>query len=177
MHIEEVKKNISKKASYEHWKSVGIFSHHGVNFPLFSLRSKKSCGIGEYTDLKLLVDFCKKVGLNVIQLLPLNEMGNDFNPYNAISSCALDPIYLGLYYLPFIDYSFLQELKTFEYINKNKQVDYIEVQKKKTKFLKRYFDLTYEKTSNTDHYITFIKQNKCLKPYTLFKVFYDKTKT
>ena len=54
--------------------------------PLFSLYSKKSVGIGEAPDLKLLVDWCKKTGLSIIQLLPLNDVGFDFRPYDAQSS-------------------------------------------------------------------------------------------
>ena len=68
----------------------------GVTTPLFSLHSKKSIGIGEAPDLKLLIDWCKKTGLSIIQLLPLNDVGFDFRPYDAQSSMALDPMYLSI---------------------------------------------------------------------------------
>lgn len=78
------------------WKRIGIKRRAGVAVPLFSLHSKKSIGVGEIPDLKLLIDWCKKAGMSIIQLLPLNEMGMDYSPYNAISTFAIDPVYLRL---------------------------------------------------------------------------------
>ena len=78
------------------WKKIGARRRAGVTTPLFSIYSKTSLGIGEIPDLKLLVDWCKKAGLSIIQLLPLNDVGFDFRPYDAQSSMALDPMYLSL---------------------------------------------------------------------------------
>ncbi|MBI3317367.1 MAG: 4-alpha-glucanotransferase [Candidatus Omnitrophica bacterium] len=63
--------------------------------PLFSLHSQQSVGIGEIPDLKLLVDWCTKVGFSLIQLLPLNDVGFNFTPYDAASSFAVEPMYLS----------------------------------------------------------------------------------
>ncbi|MHA4875433.1 4-alpha-glucanotransferase, partial [Enterococcus faecium] len=49
------------------WKGAG------VAIPVFSLRTEKSFGVGEFTDLKSLVDWSKHVGLKLIQLLPVND--------------------------------------------------------------------------------------------------------
>ena len=68
----------------------------GVLAPLFSLYSKKSAGVGEFADLDLLVDWCKKTGLRIIQLLPVNDTGFNFRPYDSESSFALDPLNLRL---------------------------------------------------------------------------------
>ena len=68
----------------------------GVATPLFSVYSKKSIGIGEIPDLELLVDWCVKTGISILQLLPLNDAGFNFTPYDACSSLALDPMYLSL---------------------------------------------------------------------------------
>jgi 4-alpha-glucanotransferase len=86
-----------------HWKKIGIKRRAGVAVPLFSLHSKKSTGIGEIPDIKLLIDWCKTTGLSIIQLLPLNEVGMDNSPYNAISTFALDPMYLRLENIKLID--------------------------------------------------------------------------
>lgn len=83
-----------------HWDRVGRKDHHGIVVPLFSLHSKQSCGVGEFLDLIPLIDWCADVGFNVIQLLPLNDSGWDMSPYYAISSCALDPVYISLHALP-----------------------------------------------------------------------------
>lgn len=81
------------------WSRIGIQRRAGVAAPLFSLYSANSVGIGELPDLKLLVDWCRACGLSLIQLLPMNDVGFDFRPYDAQSSFALDPMYLSLSHL------------------------------------------------------------------------------
>lgn len=78
------------------WKTVGVKRRAGVTTPLFSIYSSRSIGIGEAPDLRLLIDWCRRTGLTIIQLLPLNDVGFDFRPYDAQSSMALDPMYLSL---------------------------------------------------------------------------------
>jgi len=80
----------------EKWNRIGINKRAGVCVPLFSVYSSKSIGTGEFPDIRLLIDWCKKSGLTILQLLPLNELGYDFSPYNAISTFALEPMYLSL---------------------------------------------------------------------------------
>lgn len=73
--------------SARHWGKIGLRSHHGICVPLSA--------IGTFLDLMALIDWCKSVHLDCIQLLPLNDTGGDPSPYNPISSCALDPKYLS----------------------------------------------------------------------------------
>ena len=68
----------------------------GVLAPLFSIYSGSSRGIGDFEDLKLLVDWCNICGISIIQLLPMNEVGSTFCPYDSISSFALEPMYVAL---------------------------------------------------------------------------------
>ncbi len=73
----------------------------GVAIPVFSLRSRKSMGIGEFADIRLLADWAHSVGLKLIQLLPVNDTTDtgvwmDSYPYNAVSAFALHPVYLHL---------------------------------------------------------------------------------
>jgi 4-alpha-glucanotransferase len=77
------------------WKGAG------VAIPVFSLRSKNSMGVGEFADIKLLVDWSKKIGLKLIQLLPLNDTTAthtwmDSYPYAAISAFALHPMFIRI---------------------------------------------------------------------------------
>lgn len=65
----------------------------GVLAPLFSLYSRDSFGVGDTEDLKLFTDWCAKTGNSIIQLLPMNEVGNNFCPYESISSFAIEPVY------------------------------------------------------------------------------------
>lgn len=66
----------------------------GVLVPVFALRREDDLGIGDVTALRQLVDWAAECGLGFIQLLPVNEMGRDNSPYNAISSVALEPLTL-----------------------------------------------------------------------------------
>ncbi len=72
----------------------------GILAPLFSVYSKNSFGIGDFYDLKALVDWVKLSGSSILQLLPMNEMGSVFCPYDALSSFALEPVYISLLDLP-----------------------------------------------------------------------------
>lgn len=64
----------------------------GILAPLFALRGKNDLGVGDVGALRELVDWAAEKGLKVVQVLPVNETGNDNSPYNAISSVALDPL-------------------------------------------------------------------------------------
>lgn len=68
----------------------------GILAPLFSIYSNNSLGIGDFEDLKLLIDWCAKTGYSIVQLLPMNEVGPTSCPYDSISSFALEPVYVHL---------------------------------------------------------------------------------
>lgn len=77
-------------------RKIGQKRRAGFVAPLFSVYSKNSTGVGDLSDLKLLVDLCGRTGDTIIQLLPMNEVGSLFCPYDAVSSFALEPLYLSL---------------------------------------------------------------------------------
>ena len=62
------------------WGEVGNGRRSGVLVPLFSIYSRRSAGIGDLEDLKLLTDWCEKTGNSIMQLLPMNEVGDNFCP-------------------------------------------------------------------------------------------------
>ena len=68
----------------------------GVAVPVFSLRSKNSVGIGEFLDLIPFGEWVKRCGLNMIQILPVNDTGWEPSPYSARSAFALNPVYINL---------------------------------------------------------------------------------
>jgi 4-alpha-glucanotransferase len=78
------------------------FSHPvtGIAIPVGALRTSRSCGIGEFADLEAFADFCKKTGIDVIQLLPVNDTGTESSPYSALSAFALHPAYIRLQDIP-----------------------------------------------------------------------------
>src|SRR5205807_10437135 len=68
----------------------------GVLAPLFALRTETDLGIGDLEALRQFIDWAAGVGFKLVQLLPINEMGGDHSPYNAISAVALEPTTLYL---------------------------------------------------------------------------------
>ncbi len=93
---QNLKEYLLKTPSRDKWGRIGVQKRAGVLVPIFSIYSQKSIGVGELRDLKLLIDWAKLSGNSIIQLLPLNELGSLFCPYDSLSSFALEPAYISL---------------------------------------------------------------------------------
>lgn len=155
------------------WQLIGIKHHHGIAIPLFSLHSRHSYGIGEYTDLHLLIDWCASIGFDVIQLLPLNSMGLGTSPYSAISAFALEPLFLGLDFLPHIqEHPFLrEELKTLPKFSYVSHIDYARVREYKERFLRHYFRFLGPQMIKSEAFEHFYQEASFwLKGYAVFKI-------
>ena len=87
---------LSKSISKDNWKNIGFKKRAGVLMPLFTVYSRNSYGIGDLGDLKLIIDWAKLTANSILQLLPMNEVGAQFCPYDALSSFALEPAYICL---------------------------------------------------------------------------------
>ncbi len=75
--------------------------HAGIIVPLSSMPSRASWGIGEIADLPRLARWLDAASLDLVQLLPVNEMADGQNsPYSAMSAMAIDPIYIALSDVP-----------------------------------------------------------------------------
>ena len=148
----------------------------GVAVPVFSLNTQNNFGIGEFLDLKPLADWCKKVGIKMIQILPINDTRTDDSwdnsyPYKAISTKALHPIYLNLETIGTLqDENDRVYFENQRNILKGKDyVDYPEVMKVKDAYLKKIFAQDWDSTKNTEEFQTFFKDNKdWLVPYAEF---------
>lgn len=158
-------------ASATHWKKVGIRHHHGINLPLFSLHSRASGGIGEYLDLIPLIRWLPTVGLDVLQLLPLNDTGEDSSPYNALSAFALNPLHISFCALP--ELAVRRELQDclaqLQKLSHTPRVDYNTIRPLRNAFLFRYFELAYPHVQRHPDYQNFLKNNNWLNSYALFK--------
>lgn len=160
------------------WQEIGIQHHHGIAIPLFSLYSSKSYGIGEYPDLMPLIDWCNSMSFDVIQLLPLNDCGDDISPYSALSAFALNPIYLGLESLPFLkEDQFLQkELIALPKITHQQKLNYHAVREIKDHFFRLYFSVCAPKILQSDSYLLFLEEAKWLKGYAVFKILKERNR-
>lgn len=71
--------------------------HAGALVPLFSIPSRGSWGIGEIPDLPRFARWLSSAGLDIVQILPVNEMADGQNsPYSALSAMSIDPIYIAI---------------------------------------------------------------------------------
>ncbi len=166
-------------------QNTGRMKGAGVAVPLFSLRSEHSGGIGEFTDLYQLVDWSKKCGLKLIQLLPLNETVAthswiDSYPYKSISVMALHPVFLNITKIGILDDESLMVgfIKTLSGFNAQESVHYEEVHRVKSKFFKMIFDQQMDSFLKSPAFLEFFKQNKdWLIPYSAFCYLRDQNKT
>lgn len=95
--------NILNTPSKNKWRKIGLQKRAGVLVPLFSIYSRRSVGIGDFDDLKLLINWAKLSGNSILQFLALNEVGPLFCPYDSLSSFALEPMYISLSKLPSVN--------------------------------------------------------------------------
>ncbi len=160
------------------------FRGAGVAIPVFSLRTKNSMGVGEFADLHLLIDWAKKAGLKLVQLLPVNDTTAthsylDSYPYAAISAFALHPIYLHLPAVVQGDHSALQDLlQTQQELNSKSEVDYVAVMKVKWDFLKTIFPALKENTFADPEFRAFFEENShWLVPYAAFSYLREQNNT
>lgn len=149
----------------------------GTAIPVFSLKSEQSFGVGEFADIALLVDWCKKTGLKMIQILPINDTMStgtwvDSYPYAAISAFALHPLYLNVPALAkeaedFDSLSGYRPRK--EQLNALPEVDYEKTLALKIEITKHFFGLHGEKTFATEPFQEFLRENlHWLLPYSVF---------
>ena len=143
------------------WKGAG------VAIPVFSLRSNNGLGVGEFTDIKLLVDWAKKVGLKKIQLLPINDTTathswKDSYPYAAISAFALHPLYIHLDALiPASNKKLNAKLAAAKQkLNALDVVDYEAVAKIKYEILAKLYELIGSKTLASKGFKDFFVQHQ-----------------
>lgn len=160
--------------SAKQWQSIGCKHHHGICTPLFSLVSTKSCGIGEFFDLIPLINWCQDIGLDVVQLLPLNDSGQDASPYNALSANALNPIFLSLHALPFLDEEFSHAIKQLQQFPIAPKISYSKVRLQKDQFLRNYYAKVKDKITQTEAYQQFVQNFPWVSSYATFKALKQK---
>ncbi|MEO0470451.1 MAG: 4-alpha-glucanotransferase [Bacteroidota bacterium] len=159
----------------DNWKGAGIA------LPVFSLRSDQGMGVGEFTDLKKLVDFSEEVGLKLIQILPINDTVAthswiDSYPYAAISVFALHPMYANLEKMGTLKDK--KAMKVFaaqrKALNALTEVDYEAVMRVKSEYFKRLFEQDQSKILADQEMLAFVEEHaEWLKPYAAFSYLRD----
>ena len=155
----------------------------GLLAPLFAIRTENDLGIGDVEGLRQLVDWAADIGFELVQLLPINETGNDHSPYNAISSAAIDPTTI------FISPDSIKDLQRSDYDMVTAKADltklragavkYPQVKALKHALLEKAFAYFCENdvrrnTSRVKKFRAFVKEQAAwLSGYALFRVLID----
>ncbi|CAM8985551.1 unnamed protein product [Rhodiola kirilowii] len=147
----------------------------GVSIPMFSVRSEADLGVGEFLDLKLLVDWAVASGFHLVQLLPINDtsvngMWWDSYPYSSLSVFALHPLYLRVQALSEnIPDAIKQEISEAKEKLDMKAVDYEATLSTKISIAKKIFALEKDKIFQSASFQRFFSENEgWLKPYAAF---------
>lgn len=164
---------------------LGLWKGAGVAVPVFSLRSEKSFGVGEFSDLLDFIGWAKDVGMKMVQILPVNETIASHNwldsyPYKSISVTALHPIYLNLQKIGRLkDEAQMDEFARHQKeLNEKSFVDYPEVLRMKSRYYKLIFDQDGEALFKTKEFKQFFETNReWLVPYAAFVFLRDKFKS
>lgn len=161
---------------------VGNWKAAGVAIPVFSLRSETGTGVGEFTDIKGMVDWSVLTGMKLIQILPVNDTiathsWVDSYPYAAISVHALHPIYANLQSIGKLKNKKLQDKIDSErlHLNMLEEIDYEAVMKLKTEFFAAAYQEQKTVFLKRKDFKTFFQANESwLLPYAIFSSLRDK---
>lgn len=150
-----------------------IWRAAGVAIPVFSLRSEHSYGVGDFGDLRRLVDWAVLTGMRVIQILPVNDTTvnhgwQDSYPYNIISVFALHPHYIDLEAAGTLKskQKMTQYRRRQQELNALSYSDYEAVDRVKMEYLRELFEEKGKVVMDSDDFKNFVRDNEeWLKPY------------
>ena len=139
----------------------------GTAIPVFSLRTADDFGIGEFRDLRPVVDWAAATGQCILQLLPVNDTTRkgewaDSYPYSPVSTFALHPLYIHLQDLGIkADAAFKKEQAA---LNALPELDYPRVFKAKMAWIRKAFDARGARDMASAAYKKFVKDNEAWLP-------------
>jgi 4-alpha-glucanotransferase len=139
----------------------------GVALPIGALRG--SCGVGEFADLVEFAGLCAKMGVGLIQLLPVNDTGYESSPYSALSAFALNPIYIKI--------GDLSEAKGFESkiaaiatkFENEKRFPYTDIARSKYELLLEIYTKNKSDIVKNDAIKKWVAENEWVKNYAVFR--------
>lgn len=157
------------------WKGAG------TAIPVFSIRTEDDFGVGDFYDIKKMVDWCKRTGQKVLQVLPINDTTKldnwiDSYPYSANSSFALHPMYLRLEAVGVLADEARREhyRKISIELNELPEIDYESVNRAKNQYLHEIYVQKGAVDLKSEDFARFFSHNESwLKPYAAWRVLRD----
>ena len=161
------------------WKGAG------TAIPVFSIRTEEDFGVGDFMDIKKMVDWCEETGQKVLQILPVNDTTKtgtwvDSYPYSANSTFALHPMFARLEEVGVLaDKKRMQHYRDLgKHLNELPEIDYEAVNNAKNEYLHEIFVQDWEKTSKSEEYKAFVEANDYwLRPYAAWCALRDEYHT
>ncbi|MFW6252894.1 MAG: 4-alpha-glucanotransferase, partial [bacterium] len=148
----------------------------GVAVPVTALRGDNDLGVGEFADLPRFGRFCRDSGLQVLQILPINDSGHDSSPYSALSAYALHPIYIRISDLPEladpkIADSVAPAIEAMRLKAQDRpKVVYREVLDAKFAVLRSIYEAVSGQLETDSALMRWIEDNPWVKPYAVFRM-------
>lgn len=153
----------------------------GTAIPVFSIRTEDDFGVGDFIDIKKMIDWAVSTGQNFLQILPINDTTmtgtwTDSYPYNANSTFALHPMYMRIDRLGKLDdparNEYYENLR--KELNALPTVDYERVNNAKNEYMHEIFAQNGAETVGSDDFKNFVMANSnWLTPYAAFCVLRD----
>jgi len=141
----------------------------GTVIPVGALRTEKSIGVGEFADLAEFGALCVKMGIGLVQLLPVNDTGYQSSPYSALTAFGLNPLYLRIGDLPESkDYEAELQLIKNEY-NAMSRFPYEALLRAKMGLLRKIYRENSKKIATSSTLSAWVEANPWVKPYAVFR--------
>lgn len=174
-----VKTDSQPRLKSDSWKAAGVV------IPVFSMRSQRSYGVGDFGDLKMLIRWAVRTKMHAIQILPINDTimngtWQDSYPYNSISIFALHPLYCDINALPRLSNRLAMEkfMIRQQELNALPHLEYEQVIALKMDYLHMAYEQEGAAVFSTDEYQSFFHNNKdWLVPYAAFCYLRDRYHT
>jgi len=145
---------------------------------VFSARREGDLGIGDTLALREWIDWAAEHGVGFLQLLPVNETGADNSPYSAISSVALEPLYLALEpdLIPGLEERDVAAARAvISRSLRKRRVDYPEVRRAKSRLLRAAWQRVARKAGDEPDFAAFrLEEAVWLDEYVLFRWLMDR---
>ena len=148
----------------------------GTLIPVFSLRTRGSFGVGDFGDLKMMIDWVAETHQKVLQVLPINDTTSthtwtDSYPYSCISIFAIHPQFADLRQLPAV--ADKEKAASFEALreelNQLAQIDYERVNNAKIEYLRIIFEQEGGEVLKSAGFKAFLKESAhWLVPYAQY---------
>jgi len=137
----------------------------GTVIPIGALKTEKSIGVGEFADLAEFGALCVKMGIGLVQILPVNDTGYQSSPYSALTAFGLNPLYLRIGDLP-ESAGYKPDLDAIKKkFNDAVRFPYEAILRAKMELLKKIFADNQKKIGESASLKKWIEANSWVKPY------------